>query len=188
MNKGNVTQVLEALERGEPVAGERLLPLVYDELRRLASRKMAQESPGHTLQPTALVHEAYMRLVQNGDNRSWENRGHFYAAAAEAMRRILIEGARRKGSHKRGGSGARVDLADDFAVDSGAAPDSLLELDEALQRLEAADSEGYQLVMLRYFGGLTVDEAAAALGVSPRTAKRNWAYARAWLRRELERG
>ena len=187
MSKGDVTQVLAALERGEPVAGEQLLPLVYEELRRLAARKMAQESAGQTLQATALVHEAYLRLVQNGESRSWENRGHFYAAAAEAMRRILIEGARRKGSLKRGGDGVRVELAEEFAVESAGAADSLLELDEALQRLEAADPDGYQLVMLRYFGGLTVEEAAAAMGVSARTAKRNWAFARAWLRRELER-
>lgn len=187
MSTDNVTRILESLERGDPQSRERLLPLVYDELRRIAARKLAQESKAHTLQPTALVHEAYVRLVDGADSRDWDNRGHFYAAATEAMRRILIEGARRRGTLKRGGASAqRIQLSEELLAE----PDSseeLLVLDEALRRLERVDREAYQVVMLRYFSGLTVKETAAALGVSPRTAKRNWAFARAWLRREIDR-
>lgn len=183
----DVTRALEAIERGEPLATEKVFPLVYAELRRLAERKMAREGPGHTLEPTALVHEAFLRLVDDGEARSWETRGHFYAAAAEAMRRILIEAARRKASLKRGGGLVRVELTGEEIDDEPTSPDSLLALDQALRKLETEDADAYSLVMLRYFGGLTVDEAASALGVSPRTAKRNWSYARAWLEREIER-
>jgi RNA polymerase sigma factor (TIGR02999 family) len=183
---GELTHVLDALNRGEPLAAEQLLPLVYDELRRLARQRMARESADHTLQPTALVHEAYLRLLGDQDKRGWQNRGHFYAAAAEAMRRILIEAARRKASLKRGGNRVRVDLPNDLAEQELSSSDSLLALDEALKKLELADPDAFKLVMLRYFGGLTVEEAAAVVGVSPRTAKRNWAFARAWLQREIE--
>lgn len=185
---GDVTRVLGDLQRGKPAAGEELWPLVYEELRRLASHRMAQESPGHMLQRTALVHEAYLRLMGDGRSPEWDSRGHFFAAAAEAMRRILIEAARSRGARKRGGDHVRVELSEDLLVDAGDDPDGLLELDEALQRLRETDPESYHLVMLRYFAGLTIDEAAAAMGVSPRTAKRSWAYARAWLKREIERG
>jgi RNA polymerase sigma factor (TIGR02999 family) len=178
---------LDALEQGDSGASERLLPLVYDELRRLAGRKMAHEAVDHTLQPTALVHEAYLRLVGgDGKHRRWDNRGHFYAAAAEAMRRILIESARRKASGKHGGDQRRVEIQDVIDAASLEHPNSLLDLDEALKKLEAVDPPAAKLVMLRFFGGLTVEEAAAALGVSTRTAKRNWSFARAWLAREME--
>jgi RNA polymerase sigma factor (TIGR02999 family) len=182
----SVTAALEALDRGESLASERLLPLVYDELRRLAAQKMAREAPEHTLQPTALVHEAYLRLIGPGGAR-WENRDHFYAAAAEAMRRILIEAARRKASVKHGGNHVRVEFTAELAPASASSSDSLLALNEALEKLEAEDPESYRLVMLRYFAGLNVDEAAEAMGVSPRTAKRHWSFARAWLQREIER-
>ncbi|MCC9608023.1 sigma-70 family RNA polymerase sigma factor [Blastopirellula sp. JC732] len=181
----DVTQILGALERGDSHASEQLLPLVYEELRKLAAAKMSQEASDRTLQPTALVHEAYLRLVGNGG--SWENRGHFFAAAAEAMRRILIEEARRRASLKRGGEYAIVDLPDDLITAARNESDSLLDLDVALHKLQTADPESYKLVMLRYFSGLTVDEAAESLGISPRTAKRYWSFARAWLQREIER-
>ena len=182
-----VTHVLSQIEAGDPRAAAELLPLVYDELRRLAARKMSEEKAGHTLQPTALVHEAWMRLACDGSQQDWNSRGHFYAAAAEAMRRILIEAARQKTSLKRGGGFSRVDLSND-ALDTspGADWDGLLTLDEALTRLKVEDSDCYELVILRFFGGLTVDEAAESLGVSSRTAKRNWSYARAWLQREID--
>jgi RNA polymerase sigma factor (TIGR02999 family) len=186
MADGNVTVILDAIERGEAWATEQLLPLVYDELRSMARQKMAHEAAEHTLQPTALVHEAYLRLVADGDQRRWQSRGHFYAAAAEAMRRILIEAARRKAAAKRGGHLARVELLDATAESAAPSNEMLLTLDDALQKLEREDSEAASLVKLRYFSGLTVEQAAAALGVSPRTAKRNWSYARAWLQREIE--
>jgi RNA polymerase sigma factor (TIGR02999 family) len=175
-----VTRVLSAIEHGDPSAAERLLPLVYDALRRLAAEKLAQERPGQTLQPTALVHEAYLRLVDAEKPPHWNSRGHFFAAAAEAMRRILIEEARRKGRVKHGGLVARkaVDL-DGLA---GAAPEQdLLDLHGALEQLAAHDPTKAKLVELRFFTGLTLAEAAACLGISPSTADRAWRYARAWL-------
>ncbi len=180
----DVTRILQEMNSGESLSAEHLLPLVYDELRRLAGKRMSQEGVDHTLQPTALVHEAYMRLVRDADSK-WENRGHFYAAAAEAMRRILIEAARRKASLKRGGSYQRVEFDEGIAAGKSQSPESLLALDAALEKLAIEDADSYKLVMLRYFGGLTVEESAAALGVSPRTAKRNWAFARAWLQEEI---
>jgi RNA polymerase sigma factor (TIGR02999 family) len=183
----DVTRVLSAIEQGDPQAGERLLPLVYDELRKLAEQKLGQEKPGQTLQATALVHEAYLRLVGVDKAQSWDSRGHFFAAAAEAMRRILVEQARRKGSQKRGGDRGRAD----FDVGEIAAPElreDLLALDEALDRLAAEDAEAARLVQLRYFAGLTLAESAQVLGVSARTADRLWGYARAWLLQALEGG
>jgi RNA polymerase sigma factor (TIGR02999 family) len=159
--------------------------LVYDELRRLAAAKMAHESPGQTLQATALVHEAYVRLVDAEKAQHWDSRGHFFAAAAEAMRRILIDRARRKQSKRRGGDLKRVDLLD-ADVMSDSIGDGVLELDEAISKLEASQPEAAELVKLRFFAGLSVDETAAALGISPRTARRKWLYAHAWLRRELD--
>ncbi|MBS0266970.1 MAG: sigma-70 family RNA polymerase sigma factor [Planctomycetes bacterium] len=182
----DVTRILNAVQQGDPQAAQELLPLVYNELRRLAARKMTREQAGQTLQPTALVHEAYLRLVGPELQRGWDHRGHFFAAAAEAMRRILIENARRKQSDKRGGGLARVELDDAPAVEL-VDDDSLLALDGALEKLDQVDPEAAQLVKLRYFTGMSVEEVAAALGISERTAKRNWAYARAWLKRELER-
>ena len=180
-----VTRILSAIEQGDPRDAERLLPLVYDELRQLAAQKLGHETPGQTLDPTALVHEAYLRLVGEGDDPHWDNRGHFFAAAAEAMRRILVENARRKGSRKRGGDRARADCD----VSQLAAPEvreDLLALDEALNQLAAAEPEAARLVQLRYFAGLTLAEAAQVLGVSARTADRLWSYARAWLLKALE--
>jgi RNA polymerase sigma factor (TIGR02999 family) len=174
------THLLNAIEAGDPHAAAQLLPLVYDELRLLAAQKLAQEKPGQTLEPTALVHEAYLRLVGDGRGQHWDHRGHFYAAAAEAMRRILVENARRKGRVKHGGRVARqaVDL-DRLAA---AAPDQdLLDLHDALDRLAAHDPVKAKLVELRFFTGLTLPEAAACLGISPSTADRAWHYARAWL-------
>src|SRR5262245_39998336 len=182
-----VTQILAAIEQGDPHAADQLLPLVYDELRKLAAQKLGQETPGQTLQPTALVHEAYLRLVGEGEEQSWGSRGHFFAAAAEAMRRILVENARGKQAVKRGGRRGRADLD----VDQLALPElreDLLALDEALDRLAAADPEAARLVQLRYFAGLTRAEAAQVLGLSRRTLDRLWAYARAWLLRVLEGG
>ena len=182
----DVTQILSAIEQGDPKAAEQLLPLVYNELRNLAIQKLGRVPPGQTLQPTALVHEAYLRLV-GGEERLWDSRGHFFAAAAEAMRRILVENARKKGSRKRGGDRARAD----FDVDQLAVPElreDLLALDEALDRLAEADPEAARLVQLRYFAGLTLAEAAKVMDVSPRTADRLWAYARAWLHQALEGG
>ncbi len=180
----DVTRILGAIERGDPSAAEQLLPLVYEELRKLAAAKLAQEKPGQTLQPTALVHEAYLRLVDAARPRHWSGRGHFFAAAAEAMRRILVEQARRKRSRKRGGDRQRIDL-DLLAATSPPRRDDLLDLDEALSQLAAADPQAAELVKLRYFAGLTVPEAAAVLGVAPRTADFLWAYARAFLLRCL---
>src|SRR4051812_27513617 len=179
----DVTTVLSAIEQGDPQAAGRLLPLVYDELRKLAAQRLAQERPGQTLQATALVHEASLRLVGNEDARGWDGRGHFFAAAAEAMRRILVENARRKGRLKRGG-----DLVRQFEEPDVLAPErpnSLLALDEALDRLAAASPEAAELVKLRFFAGCTSAEAAALLGISPRKADQVWAYARAWLREEV---
>ncbi|QEH38912.1 RNA polymerase sigma factor SigL [Aquisphaera giovannonii] len=176
----DVTRVLSAIGRGDPGAAECLLPLVYDELRKLAAHKLGREKPGQTLQATALVHDAYLRLVGSADP-GWDGRGHFFAAAAEAMRRILVENARRKAAIKAGGGRQRLDLAAvDLAVEGPKL--DLLALDEALAALEARDPRKAQLVKLRYFAGLSVDEAAAALGISPSTADNDWAYARSWLR------
>jgi RNA polymerase sigma factor (TIGR02999 family) len=181
----DVTTILSAVARGEPGAAEQLLPLVYDELRKLAAGKLAQERPGQTLQPTALVHEAYLRLVASpgreaGGTPQFDGRGHFFAAAAEAMRRILVENARRKRSAKHGGGLRRLDVAEvPLAAPEPAA--DLLALDEALERLAARDPVKADLVKLRYFAGMTIEEAAEALGISAATAKRYWAYSRAWL-------
>jgi RNA polymerase sigma factor (TIGR02999 family) len=184
----DVTHILSAIEQGDPAAAEQLLPLVYDELRRLAAQKLAQETPGRTLQATALVHEAYLRLVGSGDAASraprWDSRGHFFAAAAEAMRRILIDRAREKRSQKRGGGRKRLDI-DAIDLATRATPDQLLALDEALAKLAGEDSGAARLVELRYFAGLTVDQAGRALGMSTATAYRHWNYARAWLHGEL---
>jgi RNA polymerase sigma factor (TIGR02999 family) len=183
----DVTRILSAIERGDPQAAEQLLPLVYDELRKLAAQRLACERPGQTLQATALVHEAYLRLVGTETARRWDGRGHFFAAAAEAMRRILVENARRKKSLKRGGDRQRGELDGDRLV----APmprEDLLALDEALTRLADRDPVKADLVKLRYFAGLTLDEAAAALSLSPATADRYWAYARAWLHQEIAGG
>lgn len=182
-----IARILSAIEQGDWHAVELLLPLVYDELRRLAAHRMAQEQPGQTLQATALVHEAYLRLVNVDQPQAWDSRGHFFAAAAEAMRRILIEQARRKQADKRGGNRERV-APEDFEV---AAPDSdlqidLLALDEALRQLESAEPDKAALVKLRYFAGLSLEEAAAALGISLATAKRRWVYARSWLYGQLQ--
>jgi len=176
----DVTQVLSEIEHGDPAAAERLLPLVYDELRKLASVKLANEKPGQTLQATALVHEAYLRLVGSELSQQWDSRGHFFVAAAEAMRRILIESARRKASLKRGGEHIRIDVTDVPERLDGD-PVDLLALDEALRKLEAEQPNKAQLVKLRYFAGCTLEETAQILGVSRATAQRNWAYARAWL-------
>src|SRR3954471_16639049 len=180
----DVTQILSAIEQGDPSAAAELLPLVYDELRKLAAQRLAHEAPGQTLQATALVHEAYIRLVDVEKAQRWDSRGHFFAAAAESMRRILIDLARHKRSDRRGGGQPRCELTDDDRV-TVPISDELLDLDDALTRLSAVDSQAAELVKLRIFVGMTVDEAAALQGVSSRTAKRNWAYARAWLGREL---
>lgn len=180
----DVTRILSAIEQGYARAAEDLLPLVYDELRRLAAGRLARESPGQTLEPTALVHEAYLRLVDVDRAQHWESRGHFFAAAAEAMRRILVEGARRKRRPKHGGDRRRVDLEKAGMVEP-ARCDELLAMDEALTKLAAEDPPKAELVKLRYFGGFTVDEAAELLGISRATAKRYWTYARAWLYSEI---
>lgn len=176
----DVTVILESLENGDPQAADRLLPLVYRELRRLAAARLAAERPGQTLQATALVHEAYLRLVDAEYQQRWDSRGHFFAAAAEAMRRILVENARQRRSLKRGGAFDRVVLPpDDLALD--APTDELLALDEALALLEGESPEKAKLVKLRYFAGLTLEQAAEAMRVSRATASRYWTYARAWL-------
>jgi RNA polymerase sigma factor (TIGR02999 family) len=179
-----VTQILDAITQGDRKAAAQLLPLVYDELRRLAAAKLAREGPGQTLQPTALVHEAYLRLVGTADDRRWNSRGHFFGAAAEAMRRILVESARRKMAVKHGGGLQRLDL-EDHDVPVAVPPKELLALDEALARLAADDPDAARVVDLHFFAGLSIDEAAEALGVSRATAYRQWSYARAWLRCEL---
>src|SRR5262245_17547264 len=176
----DVAQILAAIEAGDPRAAAELLPLVYDELRRLAAARLAEEKPGQTLQPTALVHEAYVRLVGGGQPQDWNGRGHFFAAAAEAMRRILVEAARRKRSTKRGGACRRVELEDAVSCADEAA-DGLLSLSDALDQLAAEDPRKAELVKLRYFAGLSVQQAADALGISRATADRYWAYAKVWL-------
>ena len=175
-----VTRMLSAIEQGDPHAAEQLLPLVYDELRRLAAQRLAREAPGQTLQPTALVHEAYLRLVGAGRGQHWAGRGHFFAAAAEAMRRILVESARRKRTFKRGGALERraLDAAELLAPEPR---EDLLALDEALTALSTSDPTAAELVQLRYFGGLEVADAAQVLGLSQRAAERLWTYTRAWL-------
>ena len=182
---GDVTRVLKAAAGGDPEAAESLLPLVYEELRRLAARRLVGEAPGQTLQATALVHEAYLRLVESGPRqaRQWDGRGHFFAAAAEAMRRILIESARRRLSLKRGGGRTREE--DVSRLVTPERPEEILALDEAIDRLAAGDPEAAELVKLRYFAGFTNAEAATLLGMSARKADQVWAYARAWLREDL---
>jgi RNA polymerase sigma factor (TIGR02999 family) len=176
----DVSRILSAIERGDPAAAEQLLPLVYDELRRLAAQKLAREPSGLTLQPTALVHEAYIRLVGGDHGKGWDGRGHFFAAAAEAMRRILVDAARRRRAEKRGGGGGRASL-DEVHLAGDRSPEDVLELDDLLEQLAAVNARAAELVKLRFFAGLTGDQAAAALGISPRAADSLWAYARAWL-------
>ncbi len=180
----DVTRILSQIEQGDPQAAERLLPLVYDELRKLAAVKLAQEKPGQTLQATALVHEAYLKLVDGQLSQHWNSRGHFFGAAAEAMRRILVDAARRKGSQKEGGGWQRQTL-EGLEIANPADDEKLLTLDAALTRLETKDASKARLVKLRFFAGLTIDQAAAALGISTATAERHWTYARAWLQREM---
>jgi RNA polymerase sigma factor (TIGR02999 family) len=181
-----VTRILSAIEQGDTHAAQELLPLVYEELRKLAAERMAQEKPGQTLQATALVHEAYLRLVDDKKAHQWDSRGHFFAAAAEAMRRILVDKARRKRSVKHGGQRARIDL-DEALVVADKPREDLLEVDELLEQLAGADAQAAELVKLRFFAGLTGDEAAQVLGISPRAADLLWAYARAWLFEKLQR-
>jgi RNA polymerase sigma factor (TIGR02999 family) len=182
----DVTRILSQIESGDPSAAEKLLPLVYQELRKLAAAKLSQEKPGQTLQPTVLVHEAYLRLVDVAQPQPWNGRGHFFAAAAEAMRRILIENARRKQSERNGGGRRRLDLD---AVNPGTKPrdEELLALDEALARLEERWPEKANLVKLRYFAGMTIPEAAQAMDISHATAERYWTFARAWLHAQLQK-
>ena len=180
----NISRVLSAIEQGDPKAADELLPVVYDELKKLAAARLAGETPGQTLQPTALVHEAYLRLVGDGHLADWEGRGHFFAAAAEAMRRILIDRARRKATTKRGGGLRRIDIEPVSAADDGRDAE-LLALDDALTELERHDPQAARLVKLRYFAGLSHQQAAQALGVSRRAADRLWSLARAWLYQRL---
>jgi RNA polymerase sigma factor (TIGR02999 family) len=182
----DVTRILNVIEQGDTQAAAELLPVVYEELRSLASCKLARETPGQTLQATALVHEAYLRLL--GENANWTNRGHFFAAAAEAMRRILIENARRKKSLKHGGNRQRIEIEDVILAQKTIAADDLLALDEALSKLAEIDQRKAELVKLRYFAGLTGKEVAQILDISTSTADEHWAYARAWLRLEIEKG
>ena len=182
-----ITRILSAIEQGDPQAAEQLLPLVYDELRSLAAARLAHEPEGQTLQPTALVHEAYLRLVGPGEGPHWDNRRHFFAAAAEAMRRILVENARRKRSAKHGGRRARLDLDEALIVGDEPRHD-LLDLDDLLGQLAGADLRAAELVKLRFFAGLTGDQAAEVLGIAPRSADLLWAYARAWLFERLRSG
>jgi RNA polymerase sigma factor (TIGR02999 family) len=177
-----VTRILSAIEQGDPLAAESLLPLVYDELRRLAAQRLARERPGQMLQATALVHEAYLRLVDGHPDRRWDGRGHFFAAAAEAMRRILVDSARSRDRQKRGGGLDRVDLPDRAGLDTD---ENLLALDEALSRLAAEDGVAAKVVELRQFAGLGHEEVASALGITVYHARRKWAYSRAWLRDSL---
>jgi RNA polymerase sigma factor (TIGR02999 family) len=180
----DATQLLEDAAAGDPQAAAELLPLVYDELRRLAAARLGAEAPGQTLQATALVHEAYIRLIDVARAQRWDSRWHFFAAAAEAMRRILVDRAREKGRLKRGGRMRRIDV-DAIDLAAAIAPDQLLAVDEALTRLAAADPAAARIVELRYFAGLTVEEAGRAIGISTATAYRHWNYARAWLHGEL---
>jgi RNA polymerase sigma factor (TIGR02999 family) len=180
-----VTQILSAIEQGDSAAGDQLFPLVYDELRRLAAHRMMLEKPGQTLSATGLVHEAYLRLVDVEKAQCWNSRGHFFAAAAEAMRRILVESARRKQRTKHGGDQKRVELTEE-ALAADKQDKLVLSIDESLSALAQQNAQAAELVKLRFFGGLTLPEAAAALDVSPRTADRLWAYARAWLLQELQ--
>jgi RNA polymerase sigma factor (TIGR02999 family) len=179
-----VTRILSAIEQGDPQAAEQLLPLVYDELRKLAAQKLAQEMPGQTLQATALVHEAYLRLVDVEQAQRWDSRGHFFAAAAEAMQRILVERARAKRREKRGGKLKKIDV-DAVDLTTSVTPDQLLAIDEALAKLARSDLTAARVVQLRYFAGLSVAEAGKALALSTATAYRHWNYARAWLHSEL---
>lgn len=181
----NVTQILNAIEKGDQQAAGELLPLIYDELRKLAAQKLAHESVGQTLQATALVHEAYVRLVSGDDEQGWDNRGHFFAAAAEAMRRILIENARRKLRIKHGGEFERVELSPDL-VETNDRPERLIELDAALTKLAAEDATAAEIVKLHFFAGLPLEEVGTLLGMSRATAYRQWSYARSWLKCALE--
>ena len=185
-----VTQILHAIAQGDPSAASQLLPLVYEELRQLGAQRLAHQAPGQTLQPTALVHEAYLRLVASTrpgeDDTSWDSRGHFFAAAAEAMRHILVDNARRKHAAKRGGGARRVPLEEFHRVTES--PGDLLDLDEALTRFAAEEPDKARLVQLRFFAGLSTPDAAAALGISVATAERWWTYARAWLYSDLQGG
>jgi RNA polymerase sigma factor (TIGR02999 family) len=186
----DVTHILSKIDSGDSAAADQLLPLVYDELRKLAAAKLSLENPGQTLQATALVHEAFLRLVvtprleADDDERSWDGRGHFFAAAAEAMRRILVENARRKQRLKHGGKLSRVEL-DEVAIEAPEIHEDLMALDKALDHLKAVDAQAVELVQLRYFAGLSIPAAAEMLGINPRTADRLWAFARAWLHREI---
>lgn len=180
----NVTQILAQIESGDPSAAEHLLPLVYDELRKLAAAKLAHEKPGQTLQATGLVHDAYIRLVDVERVQHWDSRRHFFSAAAEAMRRILVEKARHKGRQKHGAGASRVSLDENDWVTANT-PDQLLAVDEALSRLADEDATAAEIVKLRYFAGMSVDEAAQVLGIHRATAHRHWAYARAWIRADL---
>lgn len=180
-----VTCILSQIEAGDPAAAEQLLPLVYEELRKLAAARLAQEKPGQTLQATALVHEAYLRLVDARQAQHWNSRGHFFAAAAESMRRILVENARRKRRLKRGGDRAKIEIETPEIAAPNRSHD-VLALDEALTQLAATDSQAAELVKLRYFAGLTIPQAAQTLGISPRSANSRWAYARAWLLEKLK--
>jgi RNA polymerase sigma factor (TIGR02999 family) len=182
----DVTRILSAIEQGDPHAAEQLLPLVYDELRQLAAQKLTQEKPGQTLEATALVHEAYVRLVDTDRAQHWDSRGHFFAAAAEAMRRILIDNARRKQASRYGGGRLRVELAEVQLVGRGTAPE-VLELDDALLKLAEQEPAAAELVKLRVFAGLSVEQAGKALGLPRTTAYRQWTYARAWLRARMGR-
>jgi len=181
----DVTRILNAIEQGDAGAADRLLPLVYEELRILAAQKLSYEPPGQTLQATALVHEAYLRLIGT-DNKSWDSRGHFFKAAAEAMRRILIENARRKRANKRGGNHKRINLSGSILSEGDHTTlDEILTLDEALEKLEQKDKLKADLIKLRFYAGLTIEQSAKSLGISPTSAKTQWSYARAWLLREV---
>ena len=181
----DITQILSAIEQGDAASAEELLPLVYDELRKLAAFRLASEAPGQTLQPTALVHEAYVRLVDHDRVQHWDSRAHFFAAAAESMRRILVDRARRKLRPKHAGDRKRIDLQQDYSADD-AKSRQLLALSEALEQLEQEDRPKAELVKLRYFAGMSLEEAASAMGISKATASRYWTYAKAWLRCALE--